>query len=406
MRPAVFLLICVCAAAQEPAEILGRIRHNVAAQVSRSANYSCVETVERNYYFLPQEGGACSRAPAGASKPYLRDRLRLDVAVSRQSEIYSWHGENNFTSTSVAEVVRGGPISSGGFVGYLMNIFLEPNIPISYAGQSKDGYNFQYEVSLANSKYQTLTRKGYARIPFHGTFSADTGSFQLKNLVVTGDNFPEASDICFAESQVTYQIAKISGGDSLIPSEFLLKIGNRTPNLFTESRGAYSECREFKGESTLVFDATGEPAQEHDQPSVAKQKLGAGKTLRIKLTTPIDDRTSFTGDRVEGVVEGPWRNATVRGLITELATRTDPAVHYYVKIEFEQLTADGEVYSLRALHKPTGKEAAKLYFLFGAHLPEDVSKEIRQGTIVLYAKHLRLKPGFTDNWVTVNTPER
>ncbi len=264
MRAAFFLLICLCAAAQEPAEILGRIRHNVAAQVSRSANYSCVETVERNYYFLPHEGGACSRAPTGASKPYLRDRLRLDVAVSRQSEIYSWHGENNFTSTSVAEVVRGGPISSGGFVGYLMNIFLEPNIPISYVGESNHGYNFQYDVALANSKYRTLTRKGYARIPFHGTFSADSSSFQLKDLVVTGDNFPEAADICFAESQTKYQIANISGGDSLIPSGFLLKIGNRTPNLFTESRGAYSECREFKGESTLVFDGSGEPAKGHD----------------------------------------------------------------------------------------------------------------------------------------------
>ena len=405
MRP-LFLLICVCAAAQEPAEILGRVRHNVGVQVSRSANYSCVETVERNYYFLPQRGGACGRVPAAASKPNLRDRLRLDVAVSRQSEIYSWHGENNFTSTSVAEVVRGGPISSGGFVGYLMNIFLGPNIPISYVGESNHGYNFQYDVSLANSKYQTLTRKGYVRIPFHGTFSVDTSSFQLKDLVVRGDEFPDVSDICFAESQITYQIANISGGDSLIPSGFVLKIGNRTPSLFTESRGTYSECREFKGESTLVFDTSREPSKATNQQRIAKQKLGTGKTLRIKLTTPIDDRTSFTGDPVEGVVEGPWRNATVRGVITELATRNDPLVHYYLKIEFERMTADGQVYSFRALHKPTGKEPTKLYFLFGAHLPEDVSREIRQGTIVVYAKHLRLKPGFTDNWVTVGTAER
>ncbi|HMJ62652.1 MAG TPA: hypothetical protein VK493_12860 [Bryobacteraceae bacterium] len=402
MRLAPFLLLCACGAAQEPAEILGRIRHNVAAQISRSANYSCVETVERDYFFLPPAaGGACSGAPAGASKPYLRDRLRLDVAVSSQSEIYSWHGENNFTSTSVAEVVRGGPISSGGFVGYLMNIFLEPNISISYVGESNHSYNFQYDVSLANSKYQTLTCKGYARIPFHGTFSAEAGSFQLKDLVVTGSDFPPVSDICFAESQVRYQIARISGGDSLIPSGFLLKIGNRAPSLFTESRGAYSECREFKGESTLVFDTSGQPSKTADLQPAAKQKMGAGKILRIKLTTPIDDRTSFTGDRVEGVVEGPWKDATVRGVITELATRYDPAVHYYLKIEFEQMTADGQVYSLRALHKPTGKEASKLYFLFGENLPEDVSQEIRQGTMILYAKHLRLNRGFTGDWVTV-----
>ena len=91
---------------------------------------------------------------------------------------------------------------------------------------------------------------------------------------------------------------------------------------------------------------------------------------------------------------GTCHALTIRQFITTL------------KIEFEQMTADGKVYSLRALHKPTGKEADKLYFLFGAHLPEDVSKEIRQGTIIVYAKHLRLKPGFTGDWVTVDTPER
>jgi hypothetical protein len=405
MRLGLSVLLCACAAAQEPAEILGRIRHNVTAQISRSANYTCVETVERNYYFLPPAGGACVRASAGTAKPYLRDRLRLDVAVSSQSEIYSWHGENNFTSTSVAEVVRSGPISSGGFVGYLMNIFLQPNISISYVGQSNNSYNFQYDVSLPNSKYQTPTGKGYARIPFHGTFSADATSFQLKDLVVTGNDFPEASDICFAESQVRYQIAHISGGDSLIPSGFLLSIGNRTSSLFTESRGAYSECREFKGESTLVFDASGQPSKALEPNPAAKQKMGPGKILHIKLTTPIDDRTSFTGDPVEGIVEGPWRSATVRGVITELATRYDPATHYYLKIEFKQMTADGQVYSLRALHKPTGKEASKLYFLFGENLPDDVRQEIRQGTIVLYAKHLRLGRGFTGDWVTVEAPQ-
>ena len=336
----------------------------------------------------------------------LRDRLRLDVAVSRHAEIFSWHGENNFTSGSVAEVVRGGPISSGGFIGYLMNIFTEPNIRISYVGESNHVYNFQYNVPLADSKYQTLTSKGYARIPFHGSFSADPDTFQLKELVVTGDDFPAVSDICFAESRIGYQITQISGGDSLIPAQTVLTIGNRATNMFTESHGSYSQCREFKGESMLVLGATGAPSNAAPAHPAATQKLGAGKLLRIKLTTPIDDRTSFTGDRVEGVVEGPWQKATVRGVITELLTRYDPTLHYRLKIEFEQMTADGQVYSLRALHKPTGKEADKLYFLYGPSLPVEVQQEISHGTMIFYAKHLHLKPGFIGEWETVDPPER
>ena len=244
-----------------------------------------------------------------------------------------------------------------------MNIFTEPNIRISYVGESNHAYNFQYDVPLANSKYQTLTSKGYARIPFHGSFSADPGNFQLKELVVTGDDFPAVSDICFAESRIRYQIAQISGGDSLIPSSSVLTIGNRASNVFTESRGAYSECREFKGRIDAgVRRHRRSPQRRRSAIPAAMQKLGAGKLLRIKLTTPIDDRTSFTGDQVEGVVEGPWQNATVRGVITELATRYDPALHYHLKIEFEQMTADGQVYSLRALHKPTGQRSGQAVF--------------------------------------------
>jgi len=406
MRYTLYLLVCVCTAAQEPAEILGRIRHNVDAQISRSANYTCVSTIERNYYVISSASQACSSLLVKDRKLSLRDRLRLDVAVSRQAEIFSWHGENNFTSGSVAEVVRGGPISSGGFIGYLMNIFTEPNIRISYVGESNHVYNFQYNVPLAHSKYQTLTSKGYARIPFHGSFSADQDTFQLKELVVTGDDFPAVSDICFAESRIGYQITQISGGDSLIPAQTVLTIGNRVTNMFTESHGSYSQCREFKGESMLALDATGAPSKAAPAHPAATQKLGAGKLLRIKLTTPIDDRTSFTGDRVEGVVEGPWQKATVRGVITELLTRYDPTLHYRLKIEFEQMTADGQVYSLHALHKPTGKEADKLYFLYGPSLPVEVQQEISHGTMIFYAKHLRLKPGFIGEWETVDPPER
>ena len=63
MKYTLCLLVCVCTAAQEPAEILGRIRHNVDAQISRSANYTCVSTIERDYYVTSLAGQACSHLP-------------------------------------------------------------------------------------------------------------------------------------------------------------------------------------------------------------------------------------------------------------------------------------------------------------------------------------------------------
>jgi hypothetical protein len=409
------LLSCGCASAQEPAEILGRIRHNVAEQLTRSTNYACVETIERTYF---RTAVACdgktsrdmSRDTSRNTKPYLRDRLRLDVAVSKQSEIFSWHGEDDFSSASVADVVKSGPISSGGFVGYLMNIFLERNVQIAYVGESNENgakrYNFRYDVPLASSSYHAETRKEAGRIPFHGSFSADADNFQLTHLVVTGDGFPAGSDLCLAETEVSYQIAKISGADSLIPSGFLLRIGSRGASLYTESAAKYSGCREFKGESTILFDGRNEPSKAPAIRPAATQTIPAGKILRVRLTTPIDDKTSFTGDPVEGVLVEPVAidvpaNAAVRGVITEFSTHYDPAVHYYLRIEFERLTAGGQVYSLRALHKPKGNEGDKLFFLFGDNLPENIKQELRRGAMIFDAKHVRLDRGFTGDWETI-----
>ena len=156
MRLGLFCCVCVCAAAQEPAEILGRIRHNVMAQISRSANYTCVDTIERNY-FLHIFDRTCGRTARGS--PQAISARSFAARCCGFQPIGDLFGTARIISLlrPLREVVRGGPISSGGFVGYLMNIFLQPNISISYVGESNHSYNFQYDVPLPNSKYQTPT---------------------------------------------------------------------------------------------------------------------------------------------------------------------------------------------------------------------------------------------------------
>jgi hypothetical protein len=302
--------------------------------------------------------------------------------------------------------VKSGPISSGGFVGYLMNIFLQSNVHIYFVGEAKEGeqrrYDFRYEVPLESSHYQAHIRGGLRVIPFHGTFRADAESYQLLRLTVIGDAFPKDADMCFAETQVTYT-------DRLIPAEFLLRIANLNPNLYTESAGKYEACKEFRGESALVIgDATAGPERQRR----TRANVAAGKTLRIRLTTPIDERRSFTGDPVEGVLADAValdeagttvpQNSPVRGVITELTAHYVPSLHYYLKIEFERLTAGDREYSLRALHRPNGKEADKLYFLFGEQLPENVKHELETGTMIFDSRHARLERGFTSEWRTAN----
>jgi hypothetical protein len=71
--------------------VLQRIRANVGQQVSRVANYTCVESVDRSYFFdsFNRISGCANYRKAPPKQLYMRDRLRLDVAVSEGREIFS-----------------------------------------------------------------------------------------------------------------------------------------------------------------------------------------------------------------------------------------------------------------------------------------------------------------------------
>ncbi len=109
----------------------------------------------------------------------IHDRLRLDIAVSEGREIYSWHGENRFSSSTIAEVVGNGPISSGNFVGFLHNIFLVEGIQFKYSGasdvQGVTTFRFQYVVPVDRSGYHVKATRTSKVVPFHGSFHGQCG---------------------------------------------------------------------------------------------------------------------------------------------------------------------------------------------------------------------------------------
>jgi len=113
-------------------EVFNRARENVARQLLAVANYTCVLTVDRTLYAEPGRFTAgCAVADRITEKPFMHDRLRLDVAVSEGDEIFSWHGGSRFSSAGVTDIVKAGPISSGSFVGYLRNILFTQGVAIN-----------------------------------------------------------------------------------------------------------------------------------------------------------------------------------------------------------------------------------------------------------------------------------
>lgn len=400
-------------------EILNRVRDNVAHQVAKSTNYTCVETVDRTSFrssldLLP---GCANESKTPVRVRHMHDRLRLDIAVSEGKEIFAWHGQDKFSgSSTIEDVVQGGAVSSGEFIGFLANIFVHGGIRFEYTGEAVTNgvqiYSFNYVVPIASSGYHVGTRQGRQAIAFHGSFSVRGSDFQLASLSVIAEEIPENSLICSAETEMEYQIAKISGQDALIPSLFILKMDD-VNHRYTVSRSAYSQCHEFTAESTLQFDLrdSGE-AGATNQP-VHEEQLPAGTLLHMALKTPINDETSYTGDPVEGILLHPVRvkngtiipkNSVVRGVITLLENFDQPKHFYLLSIQFARLVSGHTTFLFRATPVVSKIEAGKLNDLYGGPWPADIQDIYDNGVFVIRSPHLRLDRQFSANWIAQTLP--
>lgn len=408
-----------CSAAQGPADLLRRIRLNVAEQLSQSANYTCTETLDRSYYRNNGFGMAIGGPDAVAvpKNELFEDRLRLDVAVSEGKEIYAWHGADRFSTSDLTDIVRHGPISTGQFVGYLRNIFITPGIEFTYRKQSPESnggvHRFDFVVPLKASGSHVRAKSGNPIVPFHGWFTARASDLQLTRLDITDDQLPQDSNIESVHTILEYRTSQIFGRNTLVPSLFVLEIQDNE-HVFTVSRGDYSGCREYKTESSLHFDSTDEasPASSDPVSSAEQSALPAGLSLWIGLTTEINDERAYAGDPVEGVLlkavripgssEVIPKKAVLHGVITRFATYFQPEKEYDLRIEFRHLSAKNKNYRLRALHVPSG---AEMYGAYGSLVPESIMNDLRAGSMLIHSKHVRVKKGFSAVWKTTKPSE-
>ena len=400
-------------------EILERVRQNVTRQVAKSVNYTCVQTVDRTSFANTRDllTGCAYESNQPDKREIMHDRLRLDVAVSRGKEIHAWHGEGKFSGSSrIGDVVGRGTVSSGEFIGFLGNIFSRPGIRFEYAGEfttnGEKTYSFNYTVPLSSSGYHVGTRHGNPVIPYHGSFSVRAADFKLASLIVIADDIPKSSQLCSVETEMQYQIANISGQESLIPALFILKVDDET-HTYEVSRSEYSQCRAFGAESTIRFDGNGSSATGSATAPEREQFIPAGKVLQVGLRTPIDDRTSYTGDLVKGVLLRAVKlggtppvipkGSEVRGVITLLEDHQEPKHFHLLTIRWDELSFGTTVLQLRASPLPLKVNATKLIQIFGSLTPS-VKDVYDRGVFVFRTPHFHLDESFSAYWKTETRP--
>ncbi|MBI1791662.1 MAG: hypothetical protein HYR60_29380 [Acidobacteria bacterium] len=314
---------------------LSRIKLTMAKEIGRTANYTCLQTIER------------SRA-SKAGKLRHFDTLRLEVAFVDGKELFSWPGANRFDDRKINEIVQAGTIASGMFLAFARTVFQNRWPTYRFLGEQewegRRAIRFDYDVPLMGSGYHLSIDRREATVPFSGSFWADPVTHDVLRLLVRGVDLPPELGLADITQTIDYARVRIGESDLLLPNRAEtyteMLFGERTRNVTT-----FSGFREYRGESTLSFEIT-ETAPAAPAKVIERLDLPPGLAVAVRLETAIDSRTAIVGDVLAGKVERAAKTggqvvvpagAVLSGRLRWLEKLTGPVSMYLVGIEFDQL---------------------------------------------------------------------
>lgn len=268
MRKELLLLVWLAAPAVaqiDPGEYLLQIRDKVLHSLGRLPRYMCTQTINRSQYEPDRDAYVkdcedleLKRDTAWKLLHTTSDRLRLDVAVAAQREIYSWVGENQFVNRSLSDIVNEGSISDGYFQGFLELVFRSDNADFSYVGEvSQDNrklVEYRFHVPLESSHYTFTARKRSVTTAYEGAVLADPNTAELVRLTVRTSQLPSETGACEAATEMNYSRFRLNGADFLLPSETHLHIKDLN-GVESDNRTVYAQ--ESRGIFGTGYDSRG-----------------------------------------------------------------------------------------------------------------------------------------------------
>ena len=377
LRACSLVAVTTALLAQQPAddtEILAKARALLVARARRLPDYTCVQTVDRQYFQHPhplprhRQPSCAAIAAENQRKPRAlalaaTDRLRLDVKVSRGKEIGTWAGASQFGSRSVFDLIGGGPYGTGMLGTLISDTFENGGATYQYLGeQTIDGarlvaYSFQVPVESSHYRIKTCdcpessaSGAHWTTTPFSGVFWLDPDSLELRRMTIQPHELPPEAGTCEAVTTIDYQKARVGTGEFLLPRRSAIHVVARDANE-TQATAVYTGCREYHGEATIRFDDA--PAGGQIQPAAAPAApLPSGVSLSLALTAPIDTDTAAAGDVVTAKVVKPARyraskvvlvpaGAKVEGRILQMQHWLQWPSHFTIAIRLEKLEVDG-----------------------------------------------------------------
>jgi len=290
-------------------ELLRRAQKKVGESLDSVPRYMCTETIDRSQYEPGSPGykGDCDNPKRPAPRLSSTDRLRLDVAMAANREMYSWVGESKFNDGDLFDIVREGAMSTGSFAAFLSAIFRDEYVNFTYDGDttlngrslSEFGFQVPYErshYSYGQGAHQVMT--GYS-----GSFLVDPKTANLVRLEVRTSKLPSETGACYASTKLDYSEVRMKGIDFLLPAASELTIDN-TDGAKAVNRMVFSSCHEFLGESTISFGQVSSSAG-RSAAHLAPPRFPAKLSFKIAIAQDFDMTAAAAGDPVKAKLMTP-----------------------------------------------------------------------------------------------------
>ena len=132
----------------------------------------------------------------------------------------------------------------------------------------------------------------------------DPENFDLTEMIIETDELPPETGMCLSTTRIKYHRVRIGEGDFALPLESQLRM-SQPNNGDTNNRTTFSDCREYKAESTMTFDGTdiGNANSQTVRGRTAAD-VPPGIHLVLELVSPIDIRSAAAGDRISAKISG------------------------------------------------------------------------------------------------------
>jgi hypothetical protein len=284
------------------------------------------------------------------------DRLRLDVLLATDRELYSWAGANQFEEGEIDELVTQGAFGTGPFASMLLSVLQGTDAKFTFDGDAALGERrllvYSFRMPTDRSRYRVRAGKDWVITGYTGSLLVDPVTAELVRLSTRTDELPAETGGCEDRSELEYRLVHLATEEYLLPGmtrqRFIMRDGSEGENTIT-----FSACRDFRGESTVSFSER-VPESKSPSASVANVDWRPGLPVTVELTSPpIRADQAAAGDRVEGrlanSINDPLTQTTLAragagmvGRLMRVETRWGPPAETTFTLRWETVEVDGK----------------------------------------------------------------